>query len=214
VAPLFALACAGLLAACGGSSNKANQPPRPPRPDFVTPRSRNNPPAPPGLGARLPVLSDTIIATAAAPAYNSDPPTSGPHLDTAPRRGIYANPLPSEALPAFLARGGVEVLYNASASPDVVRALTEIVNAEIDRDPGLVLLAPRPQMPCQVTVTAWAQIIAFGAAGCQPGSQGHTFNAGSVDDALIRQFIERSMCSYDPDNVCGQGPHGLPTPGG
>lgn len=171
---------------------------------------------PPLLGARLPDLGDLTVAGPVAPAsYNSDPSTSGPHLATPPRRGVYISPLATEALPAFLAGGGVEVLYNSGASPDVVRALTDVVNAELDRDPGLVLLAPRPQMPCQVTVTAWTQILAFGSPGCQPGSQGHPFGASQTDQVLLRPFIERGMCAYDPRNVCGKGATGAsPTPAG
>ncbi len=199
------LAGAALLASCSGANNAAGNgaAQHPPRADFATPPGRPNPPPPPSLGARLPDLGDLIVASPVASAsYNSDPPTSGPHLATSPRRGVYSSALPSEALPAFIARGGVEVLYNSSASPEVVRALLEIVNVELDRDPGLVLLAPRPQMSCQVAVTAWTQMIAFGPPNCQPGSQGRHFSPGSADEALVRQFIERSMCVYDPQHVC------------
>ncbi len=200
-----ALAGAALLAACSGANNAAGNgaAQHPARADFATPPGRPTPPPPPSLGARLPDLGDMVVdSPVASAAYNSDPPTSGPHLATAPRRGVYTSPLATEALPAFLARGGVEVLYNSSASPDVVRALTDLVNAELDRDPGLVLLVPRPQMPCQVAVTAWTQMIAFGPPNCQPGSQGHAFSPGSTDEALVRQFIERSMCVYDPQHAC------------
>src|SRR5579884_959117 len=69
-------------------------------------------------------------------AYITDPPASGPHFPpplAPPARGIYTSPFADEILPHFLEHGGVEVLYNSSAPPDVVQKLTDIVNAELDR---------------------------------------------------------------------------------
>ncbi|MHB8574536.1 MAG: DUF3105 domain-containing protein [Dehalococcoidia bacterium] len=138
--------------------------------------------------------------------YITDPPASGPHFPTVPRRGIYTTPFITEYLPHFMEHGGVEVQYNKDASPVVVKKLTDIVNKDLDFNIGQVLLAPRPDMPCQVALTAWQHIETFGSANCQPGSVGHDFSASSSADAdKVRSFIERDMCAYDPENQCGQG---------
>lgn len=145
-------------------------------------------------------------------AYRTDPPTSGPHFATVPRRGTYLTPFATEFLPHFMEHAGVVVQYNASAPPEVVQKLTDIVNKELDRSPGLVLLAPRPEMPCQVALTAWGRIATFGASGCQPGSVGHDFNPGAAGDVkLVQDFVERNACAYDPESQCGTGAHGQTT---
>jgi hypothetical protein len=151
--------------------------------------------------------------------YNTNPPTSGPHFPIVPQRGVYTTPFVTEYLPHFLEHGGVEVQYNKDAPPPVIKALTDIVRKELDHDIGQVLLAPRPDMPCEVTITSWQRVEAFGTADCQPGSLGHTFDAQSAADASqLATFIERNMCFYDPENICGHGLHGelvfaTPAPG-
>jgi hypothetical protein len=153
-------------------------------------------------------------------AYNTDPPVSGPHFPTVPHRGTYTTPFVTEYLPHFLEHGGVEVLYNSSASPDVVKKLTDMVNSELDHqeaDRGNVLLAPRPDMPCEVTLSSWQHIQVFNPTDCkQPGWTGHGFNPKSGKDTdLVKSFMERNQCAYDPENQCGDGAKGkteFPTP--
>lgn len=141
-------------------------------------------------------------------AYKTDPPASGPHFPTVPRRGTYIAPLTTEYLPHFLEHGGVEVLYNSSASPELVKTLSDFANKEIDKQPGNVLFAPRPDMPCEVTATAWGRMEAWGGSGCnQPGYAGHEFNA-KTDIGKLKEFVERNQCQYDPENTCGGGQHG------
>jgi hypothetical protein len=142
-------------------------------------------------------------------AYSTDPPTSGPHFPQVPQRGIYTTPFVTEYLPHFLEHGGVEVLYNKNASPEVVKKLTDIVNSELDRNYGNVLMAPRPDMPCTVAVTSWQHIETWGPVNCQPGWRGHEFEPNSKADInALKDFIERNQCVYDPENQCGNGPKG------
>lgn len=142
-------------------------------------------------------------------AYSTDPPASGPHFPQVPQRGIYTTPFVTEYLPHFLEHGGVEVLYNKNASPEVVKKLTDIVNSELDRNYGNVLMAPRPDMPCTVAVTSWQHIETWGPVNCQPGWRGHEFEPNSKADInALKDFIERNQCVYDPENQCGNGPKG------
>jgi hypothetical protein len=144
-------------------------------------------------------------------AYSTDPPASGPHFPTVPTRGTYTTPFTPEFLPHFLEHGGVEILYNKSASPDAVKKLTDMANKELDQsaaDRGHVLLAPRPDMPCQVTLTSWQHMQVFNPTNCgQPGWVGHAFDAKSGhDNGLVNAFMQRNQCQYDPENQCGNGP--------
>jgi hypothetical protein len=177
-------------------------------------------------GARLPTQGNVHVDFGQTHvAYVTDPPASGPHNPTVPQRGIYTQPFATEYLPHFLEHGGVEVLYNSSASQAVIDKLTSIVNTELDRNQGQVLLAPRPDMPCQVSLTSWQRIQVFNESNCEdgwlgqqktpkvdPGDKawvGHAFDPkSSADVDKVKSFIERNMCAYDPENICGNGPHG------
>ncbi|HLZ71714.1 MAG TPA: DUF3105 domain-containing protein [Dehalococcoidia bacterium] len=148
-------------------------------------------------------------------AYSTDPPTSGPHFPTVPQPQIYKDPLATEFLPHFMEHAGVEVLYNKDAPADVVAKLKEIYRQEVDKtNVGVgphLLLAPRPEMPCEVTVTSWQRITAWGSTCNQPGAVGHDFSLkGSADIDKLKTFIERNYCQYDPENTCGNGAKGGP----
>ncbi len=148
-------------------------------------------------------------------AYSTDPPTSGPHFPTVPQPQIYKDPLATEFLPHFLEHAGVEILYNKDAPPEVVQKLKDIYREEVDKtNVGVgphLLLAPRPEMPCEVTVTAWQRITAWGSGCSQPGAVGHDFSLkGSADIDKLKTFIERNYCQYDPENTCGNGAKGGP----
>ena len=105
--------------------------------------------------------------------YNSNPPTSGPHLPEPATWGIHEQPLPDEQLVHNLEHGGVVITYNCSSGcPELVEQLKGLVGGYRAK----VLLAPRPNkdVPNRVTMTAWTWLDAF-----------DDFDAGR-----IRGFIE------------------------
>ena len=100
------------------------------------------------------------IQTEAEPhvPYNSDPPTSGPHLPYIAPWGIHTEPIAKELQVHNLEDGGVMVQYNCpTACPDLVNRLKAIV----DRYPEHVILAPYPGMAHRIALTAWTRIEAF-----------------------------------------------------
>ncbi len=123
-------------------------------------------------GVPAPDQGNLHIPTADAPhePYNTDPPTSGPHLPYIAPWGIHTRPIPRELQVHNLEDGGVVVQYNCEC-PDLVAKLTEIVN----KSPQQVVLAPYPTMPHRIALTAWTRIDAF-----------DDFDAGR-----IRRFIEQ-----------------------
>jgi hypothetical protein len=86
--------------------------------------------------------------------YNSDPPTSGPHLSYIARWGVHDEPIPKELQVHNLEDGGVIIQYNRSADPDAISKLTEIV----DQYREGVILAPYPEMDSLIALTAWTRI--------------------------------------------------------
>lgn len=91
-------------------------------------------------------------------AYNSDPPTSGPHYPNIARWGIHTEPVAKELQVHNLEDGGVMVQYNCpEACPDLVKQLEGVVKGYQDK----VILAPYPGMDAKIALTSWGRIDKF-----------------------------------------------------
>ena len=101
--------------------------------------------------------------------YNSDPPTTGPHVVPAAEWGVHDSPLPKEVLPHNMEHGGVVILYDCSAGEaplddtecqelrDQLTAITES-----NRSNGkLILMTPYSGMEHPIALTAWRNLDAF-----------------------------------------------------
>jgi hypothetical protein len=80
--------------------------------------------AAPTSGTKMPTRGNVHIPTetTAHEAYNSDPPTSGPHLPYIAPWGIHTRPIVRELQVHNLEDGGVVVQYNCDCPDDVARA--------------------------------------------------------------------------------------------
>jgi len=100
----------------------------------------------------LQTLNETI------PPYNSEPPTSGPHLPYVAPWGIHTEPIPRQLQVHNLEDGGVMVQYNCpDACPGLVAKLKAIVSGYDHQ----VILAPYPGMKTRIALTAWTRLDAF-----------------------------------------------------
>jgi hypothetical protein len=98
------------------------------------------------------------LATEPHVPYNSDPPTSGPHMPYIAPWGIHTEPIVRELQVHNLEDGGVMVQYHCAAPcPDLVARLTEVVR----RYETQVILAPYPGMRTRIALTAWTRLDAF-----------------------------------------------------
>jgi hypothetical protein len=106
-------------------------------------------------GASIPDLGNLHIATADTPhePYNSDPPTSGPHLPYIAPWGVHTRPIPPELQVHNLEDGGVLVQYSC-VCPELVAKLEAIVR-KYDRN---AILAPYPTMKNKLALTAWTRL--------------------------------------------------------
>ena len=102
-------------------------------------------------------------------SYNTDPPTSGPHLPYIAPWGVHTRPVQLELQVHNLEDGGVVVQYNCEC-PDLAEQLTKIVQS-YDKQ---VILAPYPSMKTRIALTAWTRIETF-----------ETF-----DERRVRRFID------------------------
>ena len=122
-------------------------------------------------GVKKPDQGNAHVASVDVPheSYNSDPPTSGPHLPYIAPWGVHTRPIPLELQVHNLEDGGVIVQYNCDC-PDLAARLGVIVR-KYDKQ---VILAPYPTMKSKIALTAWTRI--------------ETLDDG--DERRITQFIE------------------------
>lgn len=127
--------------------------------------------APGQPGTVFPDQGNRHIQSATDPhePYNSDPPTSGPHLPYIAPWGVHTRPIPRELQVHNLEDGGVVVQYNCEC-PEVVDKLKAIVE-KYDKQ---VILAPYPSMAHRIALTAWTRLETM----------------DTVDDTRVRRFIE------------------------
>lgn len=123
----------------------------------------------PGISA--PDQGNRHIQSASEPhePYNTDPPTSGPHLPYLAPWGVHTRPIPLELQVHNLEDGGVVVQYSCQC-PEVVEQLEAIVRG-YDRQ---VVLAPYPSMKHKIALTAWTRIDTL----------------DRLDEGRVRRFIE------------------------
>jgi len=104
--------------------------------------------------------------------YNSDPPTSGPHLPYLASWGVRTEPIPKELQVHNLEDGGVVIQYNCLKAQDCDALQQQLEN--IVKDYDHVVLAPYPTMDSPIALTAWTRIRKL----------------DHVDQKKIRRFIE------------------------
>ena len=109
----------------------------------------------PSLGNRHVGPSEVGLTT-----YNSDPPSSGPHLPSLARWGVHESPVPKELQVHNLEDGGVAVQYNCPAETQECSALKERLVQTVGRYDH-VILAPYPGMSHKIALTAWSRIDKF-----------------------------------------------------
>ncbi len=109
----------------------------------------------PSLGNRHISPSEVVQIT-----YNSNPPTSGPHLPSLARWGIHERPISKELQVHNLEDGGVIVHYNCPEGSQECRTLVEKL-AKVVRRYKHAILAPYTGMSSQIALTAWTRIDEF-----------------------------------------------------
>lgn len=85
--------------------------------------------------------------------YNSNPPTSGPHLAQPADWGVYQTELPDEQLVHNLEHGGIWISYK-DVDPDTKTKLEAIGKA----NPGSVIVTPRAANDSPIAIAAWTRL--------------------------------------------------------
>ena len=122
-------------------------------------------------GTAVPSQGNNHVESLDAPhiPYNSNPPTSGPHLPFLAPWGVHRSSIPKELQVHNLEDGGVVIQYKCADCPDLVAKLERLVQNylqqadEEKKKNGFtrhdhLLLAPYPGMDTTIALTAWGRI--------------------------------------------------------
>ena len=110
----------------------------------------------PAPGEYVASLGNAHITTADMPhqPYNSDPPTSGPHLPYIAPWGFHTRPIVRELQVHNLEDAGVIINYRPDCGDRVLEPLKTILARYQDH----VILAPYPGLDRCIALTAWTRI--------------------------------------------------------
>ena len=119
-------------------------------------------------GASVPVMASArhIQVGEQHEAYNSDPPTSGPHYAQPAQAGFYNEALPDETLVHNLEHGYVIIWYNCTglSDSDCQTIKTQIKTVMDNAKPVTItgtkklIAVPRPNMGTLIALTSWGRI--------------------------------------------------------
>lgn len=134
----------------------------------------------PSVGEEIPALkSGHINSGAPHDSYNSNPPTSGDHLASPAKWGVYSTPLTDEQAIHNLEHGGIWISYK-DIDDQTKSQLETIAKA----NGGSVILSPRPNNDTKIAMASW----------------GRLEKLDGYDEAKILEFI-RSNKNKSPEPI-------------
>ncbi len=160
-----------------------------------------------------PTPHGTIDTTPTVPSncYNSNPPTSGKHLNVQRNVdvgggnivNIPADPdvypddveMPRDAIPHTLEHAGLFIGWNCksgdTACTDAAQQLKDLVNRRIDDHDNRVVMAHDNDLPeGTFGLAGWTRVLNF------------PYTEWEQQKALAEKFIATNSCRFDPENFC------------
>jgi hypothetical protein len=142
------------------------------------------------------LLASPHIPEGAPTAYNSNPPTSGPHYPVWANFTEFSVPIDDGYLVHSLEHGAVALLYKcdgATCAPilDGLRKLRDAVPTDPLCDPALrvrIIIAPDPRLDVPVAAAAW----------------GWTYKADCLDAPTLQRFASDHYAQAS-ENLCAPG---------
>lgn len=107
-------------------------------------------------GDTLPDQGQDHARLGTAFAYNSNPPTSGPHFTSSANWGIYDYEVNDQIFLHNLEHGGIWISYRPSVPADAVEELRAIVQ---EFSGSKFVMAPRSANDTDVAVAAWTHLL-------------------------------------------------------
>ena len=148
------------------------------------PQPTTNPKPAQSVGQTVTIMPSArhIARGAKHEAYNTDPPSSGPHYDEPAKPGFYSKAPPDEEIVHSLEHGYVVIWYSADdlqpAERDQliadIKTVMSTAKNSIYTDTPKLIAAPRPTLKSRVALTSW----------------GHTAQFDEFDKTMIARYIE------------------------
>ncbi len=113
-----------------------------------------------GPGIAVPDQGRPHVALGTPFAYNSNPPTSGPHHANPAEWGVYSEEIPDQVLIHNLEHGGIWIAYKPGLDPAAVARL-DAITKEFGRK---VIMAPRSANDADIALAAWNHLDKFSQA--------------------------------------------------
>lgn len=133
-------------------------------------------------GTAIPDQGRPHVALGTPFAYNSNPPTSGPHYQAPAEWGVYEQGIPDQVLIHNLEHGGIWISYRPGVASSTVEALSAIAR-EFGRK---VVMAPRAANDTDIALAAWGRL--------------DTFSVGEFSEDRVRAFV-RAWRNKGPEFV-------------
>ncbi len=131
----------------------------------------------------LPSVQSITTPTGSSPAWNTSPPTSGPHYSVPVVWGAYTQPVNMAQLVHNLAHGGIYILYGQKVPAATVAQLRSFYD---DHARGTIL-APLPSLGHQIALGAWTTR----DAGDASRGRAHLATCTAFHDRAFNVFFRR-----------------------
>lgn len=142
--------------------------------------------------------SDVQSPSAKPKAWNTDPPTSGPHYGQTAVWGAYSEPLEQARVVHNLEHGGIALQYGDDVSPDTVAQLRAFYS---DHQNGTIL-APYPPLRNKISLGAW---ITEGSLGANGRGRGVLATCTKFDSGAFSTFFDELQFKgperFDPSSL-------------
>lgn len=116
----------------------------------------------PAPGTQVPDMGRAHVTEAqvSQTEYNSNPPTSGPHLERWVKPGIYTTPQSEGELIHSLEHGYIIISYNCEedACKTLIQQLEQLAKK---KKLFKLILVPRPELDTTIALTAWGYLDKF-----------------------------------------------------
>src|SRR3989344_4099984 len=122
-------------------------------------------------------------------AYNSNPPSSGPHYQSQANCGIYDYEVLDQIFIHNLEHGGIWIAYRSTIASQALADLKELVKELGGRK---IVMAPRAVNDADVALVAWMRVAKFDLAGGE--------GLAPAQKELVRTF-HRAWINHSPEQV-------------
>jgi hypothetical protein len=119
-------------------------------------------------------------------AYNTWPPTSGPHNPTPPPFDVYTEPVEQYRLVHNLEHGGVVIQYGRRIPQSQVDEMV----AWYREDPNGIVIAPFPELGNKIALAAWTVTVDAQGQIEQGSGRGHLAKCPRFDKDAFEAFLE------------------------